>query len=466
MKFNSHFLKRSSTVFKLLIIWGVTASLTGCEPSGDEIEAIIQPNVDDFAVQFSDTSTVTLSTLAADSVMTGGPSRLLVGRNIDPYFGKYQATAFFQPTTSNAIVVPTLAVYDSLTLSLRYDNYAHGDTTIAMNISVHKLLENMLDKRAYYNSNSTPFEATPLGKVRLVPTPRSSGSLKIRLSDKLGKQIFEMAKNNQLPSNTEWIDLVKGFALIPGASDNGPIIGFTLSDDNTSVQLHYHLIGDDGITKDSSIIKSITAYNQILADRKGTQLTKLPNTSRLSLPSSQSGNMSFIQAGLAVAARVDFPTIKDLKINPYTIVNKAFLRVSPLSASVTNFYPAPSRLYAYLVNKNNEFYLGADGFPEPLNRDPRDNTAAAAQYIVDLVNNTAYYNFELTNYMTSVLSTSGENTTGILLRTSPFNTETDQNVPDYNTEFSKSAARLVIGNQRNSDPGVKLQLYYTSVNVR
>lgn len=464
MKFNSHFLKRSSTVFRLLIIWGVTASLTGCEPSGDEIEAIIQPNVDDFAVQFSDTSTVTLSTLAADSVMTGGPSRLLVGRNIDPYLGKYQATAFFQPTTSNAIVVPTLAVYDSLTLSLRYDNYAHGDTTIAMNIAVHKLMENMLDKRAYYNSNSTPYETSPLGKVRIVPRPRSSGSLKIRLADKLGKQIFEMAKNNQLPSNTEWIDLVKGFVLIPGASDNGPIIGFTLSDDNTSIQLHYHLIGDDGITKDSSIIKTNTAYNQILADRKGTQLTKLPTTSRLSLPSSQSGNMSFIQAGLAVATRVDLPTIKDLKINPYTIVNKAFLRVSPLRASVTNFYPAPSTLYAYLVDKNNEYYLGDQGFPEPLRNLRGENITGT--YRVDLVNNTAYYEFDLSGYLTSVLAASGENTTGILLRTSPFNTEFDRTVPDYNTEYSKSAARLVIGNQRNSDPGVKLQLYYTSVNVR
>ncbi|WP_170916741.1 DUF4270 family protein [Dyadobacter psychrophilus] len=443
---------------------GVATSFAGCEPSGDEIEAIVQPNVDDFAVQFSDTSTVTLSTLAADSVMTGGPSRLLVGRNIDPYLGKYQATAFFQPTIDNAIVVPQLAVYDSLTLSLKYDNYAHGDTTIAMNIAVHKLLANMLDKRAYYNSNSTPYEATALGKIRVVPTPKSSGTVKIRLSDNLGKQIFQMGKNNELPSNTEWIDLVKGLVLIPGATDNGPIIGFTLSDDNTSVQLHYHLTGDDGITKDSTVIKSGIGYNQILADRKGTQLTKLPTTSRQSLPSSQSGNMSFIQAGLAVATRVDLPTVKDLKLNPYTVVNKAFLRVTPLQASVTNFYPAPSTLYAYLVDKNNEYYLGAEGFPEPL-RDLRGNIKSGT-YTVDLLNNTAYYEFDLSGYLTSVMATSGENTTGILLRTSPFNTETDRTLPEYNTEFSKSAARLVIGDQRNSNPGVKLQLYYTSVNVR
>ncbi|MCF0042566.1 DUF4270 family protein [Dyadobacter fanqingshengii] len=464
MKFNSHFLKRSSTVFRLLIIWGVTASLTGCEPSGDEIEAIVQPDVDDFAVQFSDTSTVTLSSLAADSVMTGGPSRLLVGRNIDPYFGKYQATAFFQPTIDNAIVVPQLAVYDSLTLSLQYDNYAHGDTTVAMNIAVHKLLEDMTTKRAYYNSNSTPYEAAALGKKRVVPTPRSSGKLSIRLSDKLGKQIFDMGKGNLLPSNTEWIDLIKGLALIPGATDNGPVIGFTLSNDNTSIQLHYHLTGDDGITKDSTVIKTNTGYNQILGDRKGTQLAKLPTTSRLSLPSAQSGNMSFIQSGLAVVTRVDLPTIKELKLNPYTVVNKAFLRVSPLKASVTNFYPAPSTLYAYLVDKNNEYYLGAEGFPEPL-RNLRGEIITA-NYRVDLLNNTAYYEFDLSGYLTTVLAASGDNTTGILLRTSPFNTEFDRSVPDYNTEFSKSAARLVIGDQRNSDPGIKLRLYYTSVNVR
>lgn len=464
MKFNSHILKKSSTVFILLIIFGVTALLSGCNRYEDEIEAIVQPNVDDFTVLFSDTSTVSLSTIKTDSVMTGGPSRLLVGRYIDPYLGKYQASAFFQPTIETAIVVPDLAVYDSLTLSLAYDNYAHGDTTIAMNISAYKLIGNLLDKSAYYNTDTTPYDPTPLGKVKVAPTPKTSKILKIRLSDNLGKQMFQMAKNKQLPSNTEWIDFFKGLALIPSSTDNGPIIGFTLSNPNTSIKLHYHLTGDDGINKDSTVIRTRTAYNQILTDREGTQLTNLPNTQRVSLPSAQSGNMSFIQAGPGLMTRVDFPTVKDLKFNPYTVVNKAFLRVSPLKASVTKFYPAPSVLYAYLVNKNNEYFIGANEFPEPLRN--LGGEIITGQYTIDMLNNESYYLFDVTGFLTTVLATTGENTAGIVLRSSPFNTDGPASIPDYDSEFSKSAARLVIGDQKNSDPGVKLQLYYTSVNAR
>ncbi|MCF2487337.1 DUF4270 family protein [Dyadobacter sp. CY347] len=464
MKFNSHFLKRSSRVFRLLIILAVTASMSGCEPWGDEIEAIVQPNVDDFAVLFSDTTSVSLSSVGTDSVFTGGPGRLLVGRNIDPYFGTFQATAFFQPTIETALVIPELAVYDSLTLSLRYDNYTHGDTTVAMNIAVHKLLANMLDKNAYYNTDATPYEPAALGKIKVVPTPRSSGRLKIKLSDVLGKQIFTMSKSNQLPSNTEWIDLIKGLVLLPGASDNGPVVGFRLFDDQTSIQLHYHLTSDDGIKKDSTVIKSGIGYNQILGDRKGTQLAKLPNTKRISLPSEQSGNMSFVQAGLGVMTRVDFPTIKDLKLNPYTVVNKAFLQVSPLTSSVTNFYKAPDTLFAYLVDKNNEYFQGSTGFPEPLRT--LNGTQVFGKYQVDLLNNTSYYVFDVGGYITTVLGTTGDNTTGIVFRTSTFNTRTSAAQPTYDSEFTKSATRLVIGNQRNSEPGVKLQLYYTSVNAR
>ncbi|WP_026631552.1 DUF4270 family protein [Dyadobacter alkalitolerans] len=464
MKFNSHFLKRSSTVFRLLIILGVTASLSGCEPTGDQIEAIVQPNVDDFSVAFSDTASVSLSSVGTDSVFTGGSGRLLLGRNIDPYFGKFQATPFFQPTIQTALVVPELAVYDSLVLSLRYDNYTYGDTTIAMNIAVHKLLANMLDKNAYYNTDKTPYEATALGKVKVVPTPRSSGRLRIKLSDVLGKQIFSMSKNNQLPSNTEWIDLVKGLVLVPGSSDNGPLVGFRLFDDHTSIQLHYHLTEDDGVKRDSTIIKSGIGYNQILSDRKGTQLVKLPNTKRISLPSEQSGNMSFVQAGLGVMTRVDFPTIMDLKINPYTVVNKAFLHVTPLAGSVTNFYRAPDTLYAYLVDKNNEYFQGSTGFPEPART--LAGTPVFGRYQVDLLNNTAFYLFDVGGYISSVLAAGGENTTGLIFRTSPFNTSETAAQPTYDTEFTKSAQRLVIGNQRHSKNSVKLQLYYTSVNAR
>ena len=468
MKFNSSFLKKSPTVFKLLILLCLTASLSGCDPVGDQIEAIVQPNVDDFSVLYTDSTTVALSTIGTDSVMTGAPARLLVGRYIDPYFGKFQSAAYFEPTIQSGLVYPDLAVYDSLTLSLRYDGYSHGDTTVAMNISVHQSLVDLLDRRVYFNDYVTPYDPTPLGKVKLLPTPRNTRTVKVKLSDKLGKQIFELAKSNQITSNTEWINVLKGLALIPGSNDNGPVVGFALSDEATALQIHYHTIEVDGVKKDSTVIRTNIAYNQILGDRTGTQLTKLPVNNRMSLPSEQSGNMSFIQAGLGVMTRIDLPTILDFKANPYTVVNRAYLRVTPLKASVTNFLSPPAELFAYLVDRNNEFYVDqTTGFPAALT-DLSGRVVVTGRYTVDLLNNTAYYLFDLSGYLTTIM-VSGTNTAGIVLRTSTFDI-TSQNrstvYPAANTEFTKSASRLVIGNQQNSDPGVKLEVYYTSVQNR
>ncbi|UON86186.1 DUF4270 domain-containing protein [Dyadobacter chenwenxiniae] len=63
--------------------------LTSCQ-WGDDIQALEQPNLDDYSVQFSDTLTVQLSTVGSDSLMTGGPSRMLFGNYTDPYFGTVQ----------------------------------------------------------------------------------------------------------------------------------------------------------------------------------------------------------------------------------------------------------------------------------------------------------------------------------------------------------------------------------------
>ena len=98
MKFNSRFNKRYSAVLSLLVVLSLSVYLTGCE-TGDQIESLVQPNPDEFAVLYSDTSTVSLSTVAADSITTSArdvtyPNRMLVGRYVDPYFGKIQASSF------------------------------------------------------------------------------------------------------------------------------------------------------------------------------------------------------------------------------------------------------------------------------------------------------------------------------------------------------------------------------------
>ncbi|MHA4741435.1 DUF4270 family protein [Dyadobacter sp. MSC1_007] len=462
MKFKSYSLRGSSTVHKLLVVIGFAFSLTSCE-WGDQIESLVQPNPDDFAVLYTDTVTVQLSTVGSDSLMTGAPGRLLVGNYTDPYFGKVRAVTFIQPTTDGAINVATDAQYDSLILSLHYDKYSYGDTTQALNLTVHKLLANMLDKNSYWNENSTEYDPVAVGKIKVFARPNTSRNIKIRLSDAIGKQLFQKAQNNQLTSNDDWIEMVKGFAVMNGVNDNSPFIGFLK--DSSSVQLHYHTPSISEFRKDSAILRVTGRYNQIIGNRTGTQLAKLPSTKRIALPSAQSGNMAFIQNGTGIMTRIDFPYLKNLKSIKYTAANRAFLRITPLRASVTDVLKVPSLLFVYRADKNNEFYQGGSG-PLPLyelsaGSQPQQ---VVAQYTTDFVNNKQYYLLDVSAYVTDIMTSETDEVGGLILRAGPFSS--GSGFQDFDTEVSKSVNRMVIGSQQNSDPGVKLELYYTTVKAQ
>ncbi|WP_439556797.1 DUF4270 family protein [Dyadobacter sp.] len=467
MKFKSGYLKGFFKASPLLFILGLSASMIACDPTG-EIEALVQPNPDDFTVGFTDTARVQLSTVITDSVMTGSAGRMLVGRFTDPYFGKLQAASFFRPASNNGLNFAQEAVYDSLVLSMYYDTYTYGDTTKPMNLSIHKLQSDILDKNVYFSTNSTPYDAVPLGKVKLAPRPLTSKRVVIRLSDVLGNDVFAKAKANLIPSNTEWINLVKGLLIRGAANDEGAIVGFRT--DSATVNMYFHTPQVDGIRKDSVVIRNSAIYNQVLSDRTGTQIANLPVTKRISYPTSQTGNNAFIQAGTGIMTRIDLPTVRDLRRQQYIAANRAFLRITPKRLSVTDQFKAPPALYAFRVDRNNEFYLQSSGegsgFPLPLYTLATANQrplAVKGSYINDLLTNKQYYLLDISSYVTELLTSETGDIGSLVLRTSPFNERATPTYPGENTEFTNSFNRLVFGDQQSDDPGVKLELYFTKI---
>lgn len=465
MKFQSYSFGKSSIVHKILFIIGFACSLTACE-WGDQIEAVSQTDPDDFAVLSTDTVTIQLSTIGTDSLMTGGVPRMLLGTYKDPYFGKVKTMSFFQATKDGGATIVQEAQYDSLILSLRYDNtYSYGDTTKPMNLTVYKLLKDITNIPAgsgYWNHNSTPYDPVAIGKATVIPRPRTSNILRIRLSDALGKEAFEKAKNNQL-SATDWLDLLKGLVVMPAATDNGPIVGFkwgnTLSD-TTSVQLHYHVPSVSEYKKDSTIFQITANYNQTVADPTGTQLAKLPDNKRISLPSSQTANQVFMQAGTGIMMRVDLPYLRNFKYTQYTAINKAYLKVKPLKGSATNAFRVPPVLYLYRVDKNNQFYTDGNGAPLPVAILGAQG-GVFSSYITDNVKNEQYYRFDISSFATELMVSETNDVGGFVIRSSTFGSSGA--FREAGSEFSMSVDRLVVGDQKNADRGVELELYYTKV---
>ncbi|HWV33300.1 MAG TPA: DUF4270 family protein [Dyadobacter sp.] len=463
MKFQSYSFGKSSIVSKLLIIIGFAFSLAACE-WGDEIESLAQPDPDDFAVLSADTVTVNLSTIGTDSLQTGATLRLLLGTYKDPYFGRVKTMSFFQPTINGSESVVQEAQYDSLILSLRYDNaYSYGDSTKPMNLTVHKLLKDITDipaDAAYWNHNLTPYDPVAIGKATIIPRPRTTSVLRIRLSDVLGKQVFEKARANQL-SSTDWIDLVKGLVLVPGSTDNSAIIGFRRDSVSTSVQLHYHTPSVSEYKKDSAVFQVTASYNHVTADPTGTQLAKLPANKRIALPSTESGNMAFMQAGTGIMLRVDLPYLRNFKFVQYTAVNKAFLKIKPLRGTATNAYTLPPVLYVYRVDKNNQFYTDANGAPLAVSI-LGGQGGAYSPLVNDLIKNEQYYRFDISSYATELMVSETGDVGGLIIRSSPF--KATGLFRETGSEYSQSVDRLVVGDQRNTtEKGVELELYYTKV---
>jgi hypothetical protein len=464
MKFNSYsfgeFFRPAS---KFLVFIFLAASVAGCQ-WGDEVKTLVQPNPDNFMVLFSDTSTVTTSTVRYDSVMTGGPGRMLIGRYSDPYFGIMHATTFIQPTLQSSLTIPDGAIYDSLVLSMRYEKtsaiykgspYSYGDTTKLMTYSAHALLEDILVKSSYYNQNTTAFDPIPLGTKTFYPRPYTDRAVVIKLSDVLGNKIFEQAKANLLTSNDQWIQILKGLMVTAKSTDNGSVVGFLTSSDSTAIQLHYHTSGVDAVTESVFPFNVTAVYNQILGDRSKTALAELPANRRLSLPASKSGEKTFIQEGTGIMTRIDLPNIRTLKDTKYSVANRAFLRVSALKQSVTRNFTAPPAISLYLCDKNNQLL-------SPLT--DLQGTAVRGTYITDLVNNTEYYSFDVSAYVTSLLNSDTDQNEGLLMITSALASGA---YPEADLEWSKGVRRLVIGSQKSTtDPGIKLELYYTTVKAQ
>jgi hypothetical protein len=473
MKFISYcFQTFSPAVSKFLVVTGLSLSFASCQ-WGDQVDALVQPNPDDFTAQYSDSSTVKFSTLVVDSMMTGSASRQLIGRYVDPFLGKIHAASFIQPgITDSGISFPETAVYDSLVLSLRYDGYYYGDTTKAMNVTVHTLQQDMMEKNAYYNNDFTPYDATPIGKARFFPNPRPRAGtqadpgagrvdLRIKLSDELGKKIFDMGRTNQITNSAMWINLLKGLAIIPATEDNGAVVGFITG--RTSLRLYHHSpAAVEGIAKDSLSVDLVGVYNQTGGDRKGTILSKLPNTYRVALPSEQTGNMSFVQAGTGVMTRIDFPYIRQYKNQNYTFANSARLIIDPLRNSVSSSFYLPSTLNVYLCDKNNDYLYSGN---TPIELTGISGGAVTAQLVNDYVNDRQYYVLDVSQYIQQILMSESEQNYGLLLRTSTF-TASNGGLTDVNTEFSKSFTRVVFGDQSNTNGRVKLEIKYTSIKTQ
>ena len=177
-----------------------------------------------------DTMTVEVSTIKFDSIVTSQSDRMLIGKYSDPVFGMVKSSNYMG-MLPNSYTIASEAVYDSIVLFMKYDQYYYNDTLQTNTIHIKRLTANFSpdENDSFYNTSTVAFDEDDLGLISYTPRPLSTDSLEIKLSDSLGEEFFTNLQNKIVTNTTEFTDKFKGLAFQPDEEDNGAIIGFSSS---------------------------------------------------------------------------------------------------------------------------------------------------------------------------------------------------------------------------------------------
>lgn len=340
--------------FPLLFLVSLILCLVSCEkdttlPVGDDW---IDVNT---KVYFTDSITVKATTFKFDSIIVSNTSRLLIGSYTDPVFGISKSKSYVQLSNS-VYTLDTDAVYDSVALILKYDNYFYNDTIPAQKFNIYRVTEKIKydgDSDVFYNTTNFTYDAIPLASESFKAYPKKEDSLHILLDDTFGKSIFDDIKNNDINDSEAFLYKYKGL-LIEADTNNTAILGFTTS---SFLRIYYSIkdeIDNDDDYEFDIPFNATNSFNNISSDVQGTYFETLTNQDTY-LPSYNSNNSSYIQAGTGIATRIEIPYLEKINDIPGTgTIIDANLKLSIKQNSSTDNLFIKDSLNIYICNKNGE----------------------------------------------------------------------------------------------------------------
>lgn len=312
-------------------------------------------------VLFLDTITARSSTFKFDSLAVTNPERLLIGAYTDPILGLVRSKAYVQFSNSDEEFeeydteqynLLDNAVYDSINLILKYDNYVYNDTIPSQRINVHEVLEDIEPKEDsdFYNTTSFETDLTPLGSLTFNPKPIKTDSISIRIDDDFGKKIFNKILNNEINNQEELLEIFKGVLISPEDS-NTVILGFST---DSSLRIYYTLNSEFDEEEENFLNFTINTANSFnaISNSFNNELLESLNESENSIESKFLNNTSIIQAGTGISTKIDIPyleNIYDINGDNGILIN-ANLKISIQKNSSTNLLKTRDSLSAYIID--------------------------------------------------------------------------------------------------------------------
>jgi hypothetical protein len=415
----------------------LAAIISSCQKTGFTYNNIVDNNQPtDYLL--TDTLTVQMKTVQQDSMPTSGSGVLLVGKRVDPIFGTSSVQSFFQISQPTSIDIPLNgSQYDSMVLVMHPNGYVSGDSMTVQNLNVYRVTSTIQTAKNFYylyNNSSFSTESTPIGSFTGVIRPNVDKTITAHMSDQLGTQLFNMLrdKSPDITTNATFLEFFKGLNVRAGANSQ-LVSAFAANDSSLYIRLYYHI--NEVITTvryvDFKMQASNLQFNQVTANRTGTPLASLTGTVK-ELSSQNAGNQGFAQPITGAATRMDIPYITNLiYLGQFFKIMKVYLSVKPVNGSYVQDRLPPRVALCEVDQLNNV-----------------TDTLTYGQLKLDnQFNDNTYYIFDITNYVIKQQTATTLTTRGLLLTPSA-------------TDARTTLDRLVIGDQRNQNSRLKIQLYY------
>jgi len=390
---------------------------------------------------FTDTVTVSSYTVKLDSIATSGYKRAIVGSYSDEIFGNVRSRSFITVNRPPNVSIPFDAVYDSLQIILHYNGYYIGDTTKTNTIRIYRVeqTQKVSSGSSLYNTSVFEYSEEEYGSLSYLPRPFTKDTLRIRLPDSLGEQLFNAFKSrNEIVSDqANFQNFLKGFVIDYDESDES-IIGFHASETMAIMQLYYHYFDYEQVKKDIdfTVYNTNAQFNQISSDNF---YYELPDSQRDKLPVSLTEGASFLQAGTGIFTRLEIPHLKNiLELSSNIVVLRAELEIQPLKNSYTK-NSLPDSISLFQTNDINQFI-------SPIYNYNKTSLQIAALTVDELFHENTSYTFDVTDFITSRLRAQTDEVPALLVTISP-------NLLYYTTE------NLILGSGRYGENKVILKLF-------
>lgn len=346
-------MKVKANIYQIITLFLITTilSFTSCKKEADLIGLNTQPSSDKLDAQYTDTISIVAYSVLEDSVRSDETTDNLLGRYIDPIFGKTNASFYTQIRLSNNDVdFGTTPLLDSLILSLVYTSpYYYGDTTTQLTVNVYRIKEDLYIDSAYYSNRSFTKDTVRVASYSFTPNLHKSVTingetlppqLRIKMDTALGNAILKMT-SEELSDNDHFLTSFKGlFLTISPTSSNGAILYFDLENAYSQMTIYYRNSTQLSLSYNFVINEKCARFNHF--DHDYTNADAAFRQQVINKNTSLGEQVLYLQAMGGVKTKIFFPHIKNFKALSTFAISKAELVISNYES--TSSFAAPIAL--------------------------------------------------------------------------------------------------------------------------